>query len=471
MYQLNINDDRVLDSLNASNIDIVAVSKKLSENVNNKFYYIDKSLRIYQNCTISQDFSTRNLRETICQDSIFNGSKLRETGLASSLFINTTFLSCDYTDTNFQCSDFRECTFKDLTMINTRFSKSVFKNTTFTNCILEHIQFQDCVFIDCFFINCKWKSVCVENVVFRRSVFDNMTFSSMNFEFSTFDNVKITNSKLPFPTIPFIYNGISYLKKTTDNVRVTMAGSSEGMTKESYLAKLCELKQYYIATQNYFPLCNIFIANQQFQEALICIIQGIKINIRLHRYRMLVNFCKQLAYIDGVTAHIRQEIYIEMISTIDKENLEVIDKENLSLYLPIATDILLNNKDNGNTTSIIVLETDIESEDSSDSVAMLYSNIDTLLCGICEYSIQLRHNSPITAIVQILSDTEVIESFVLACQMLFQGLNTLVQIKNYQIAKKTEKLKKTSSKAVTVKVHKITTQTSGQVKVIALKSK
>lgn len=470
MNLLKINDDKILESFNASNIDIIAISKRLSENVNNKHYYVDKPIRIFQNCTINQDYSTRNLRETVCQDCFFNGSNLKEAGLASSLFVNTSFLSCDYTDTNFQCSDFRECSFNTLTMSSTRFSKSVFKNTTFNNCMLEHVQFQDCVFIDCIFTNCKWKSVCVENVIFRRTKFDKMEFKSMNFEFSTFDKVNIIDSKLPFPTIPFIYNGITYLKNTTDNVRVSMAGNSEGMSKECYLDKLCDLKQYYIATHNFFPLCNIFIANQQFQEALICIVQGIKMNIRLHRFRMLVNFCKHIKYIDGVTPHICQEIYIEMISALDNETLQAIDQENLSLYLPIATDILLNNEDVEKSSAIIMLETDIESVDNSDSIAMLYSNIDTLLCGVSKYSIQLRHNSPITAIIQMISDPDVVESFVLACQILFQGLNTLVQIKNYQIAKETEKLQKTSSKPVTVKVHKITTQMSGRVKVIAIKS-
>lgn len=209
MNLLKINDDKILESFNASNIDIIAISKRLSENVNNKHYYVDKPIRIFQNCTINQDYSTRNLRETVCQDCFFNGSNLKEAGLASSLFVNTSFLSCDYTDTNFQCSDFRECSFNTLTMSSTRFSKSVFKNTTFNNCMLEHVQFQDCVFIDCIFTNCKWKSVCVENVIFRRTKFDKMEFKSMNFEFSTFDKVNIIDSKLPFPTIPFIYNGIT----------------------------------------------------------------------------------------------------------------------------------------------------------------------------------------------------------------------------------------------------------------------
>ena len=87
---------------------------------------------------------------------------------------------------------------------------------------------------------------------------DNVTFKNLNLEYTQFINVKINDTALPFPTIPFIINGINYLMHTKDKVFVKSA-KADKITKDEYLNILPHLKIYYEKTHNYFPLANIYI--------------------------------------------------------------------------------------------------------------------------------------------------------------------------------------------------------------------
>ena len=115
----------------------------------------------------------------------------------------------------------------------------------------------DVIFTDCNFIDCKWVPIAIKNTVFKNTVLQNVKFKSMNFEFSTFDNIKLDRVTLPFPTIPYIFNGLNYLKNTSDIVRITSAKSQNGISIDEYFQILDDLEKFYKFTNNYFPLTNI----------------------------------------------------------------------------------------------------------------------------------------------------------------------------------------------------------------------
>ncbi len=300
-----------VDDLAAQNL-----SAELSEHMRNKLYYNPNPLKINENIRISDDYSTKNMRQSFFSCCTFEGANYSDAGLAGSLFKNSDFYECNMTNTNFQSCDFRDCKFENIQegLEYTRFSKSIFTNTTFINCTFNGVLMNDTIFNKCSFYDCIWSPVAIENALFKDTLLQNTKFKNMNFEFATFDGIKLNNVKLPFPTIPYIYNGLSYLSNTLDDVKITSAKTKDGLTISEYLKNLDTLCEFYKYTHNYFPLTNILICKKMYEEAFASVVNGINISIELRRFRMLRNYCKQLKYIDGLTMTKRQSLY-SMLNT------------------------------------------------------------------------------------------------------------------------------------------------------------
>lgn len=423
---------------NSESIDINKAAKELTTHMKNKGYYPAEGIRVYSGVKIDNDFSTKNLREIVCKKHArFESANLKDAGMAGSLFVETDFWPCDYTNTNFQSSDFRTCTFWGAHLTFTAFNRSCFINTTFEDCFFDSVSMCDCKFIDCQFIRCKW-CVRVENTIFENCTLIDVTFKNMNLEFASFENIHTENIKFPFPTIPYIYGGLTYLMNTNDNVRVSSATKASGISKEEYLECLYNLEQYYKGTQNYFPLCNILIAKKQYNYALICVVKGLKNAILIRKFRMLINYCKLLKYIPNVTAHIRQEIYTELMNTLHNTHLAFFEQASLDFYLPQAVSILFN--DLSSECLVVRFDTNIINSDTQ-RLGVLYSSMDKLLGLNCNYSVEIRHNSPISVLLQIVTDPVYLSILVGTISMAFCGIQLSYTIRDSRSKKISESIK------------------------------
>ena len=421
---------------NSENIDIGNAVKELTAHMRNKEYYPAEGIRVYSGVKIDNDFSTKNLREIVCKNHArFENANLKDAGMAGSIFVETDFGCCDYTNTNFQSSDFRTCTFSGAHLIFTAFNRSCFVNTAFEDCIFDSVSMCDCKFINCRFIRCKW-GVRVENTIFENCELIDVTFRNMNLEFASFENLHTENVKLPFPTIPYIYGGLTYLINTSDNVRISSATKKSGISKDEYLNCLDYLEQYYKGTQNYFPLCNILIAKKQYKYALICVVKGLKNAILIRKFRMLINYCKLLRHIPTATAHIRQEIYTELMNTLHSTQLASFEQNSLDFYLPQAISILFN--DLSSECLVVRFDTNIMNSDTQ-RLGVFYSLIDRLLGLNCNYSVEIRHNSPISVLLQIVTDPIYLSIIVSTISMAFCGIQLSYAIRDFKSKKDSKK--------------------------------
>lgn len=386
-------DDRI------ENEQLLAVQNRLSAHMNNKYFFKVRPFKNNKGVKIYEVYEGKNLRQSYYEQCIFEDANLKNTGLAGSVFKGCSFKPCDFTDTNFQSCCFKQCFFENLTLQYTRMNKTSFYKTKFLNCIFLSTSINDAVFEDCEFINCKW-TTSVENTIFKNTLFENVKFKNMNFEFATFDNIKTINVKFPFPTIPFIYNGLNYILTTKDNVRITSAQQTEGLTKEEYKHCIKDLEQFYSETKNYFPLTNIYIAQERYDKALSSISLGINLAIKLHAFRMIKYYCKQTQYINNITPCQRKKIYSSVLKNISLENIEDFEKDILNLYLPEIKDLLLNDR-RGRVQ--ILIRTNIE-EYEFDKLTIFLSSLDELLKKKYKYTIELRHNSPFEVFLEIFSD-------------------------------------------------------------------
>ena len=410
------------------------LSIKLTEHMNNKLYYNPTPLKVNNGVLINADYSTKNLRQSFFQECTFDGVNYQDSGLAGSLFLDSEFHESNLVNTNFQSCDFRNCQFKNIAegLKYTRFSKSIFTNSSFDNCVFNGTLMNDTIFTDCSFTDCSWIPVAIENTIFKNTVLQNVKFKSMNFEFSTFDNIRLDNVKLPFPTIPYIYNGLNYLVSTSDNVKITSAKKKDGLTIDEYLEQLDNLCAFYKYTHNYFPLTNILICKRMYKEAFASVITGINFSIELRRFRMLRNYCKQLKYINDIAMHERQALYSYILDKISKMNFQKFEYENLNTYLPEVRQILLD--DLSKEKLELSLSTNIEGEDTK-KLSILLEVVERLLQGKCEYSIELRHNSPWDVFLTIFSDTSNISLIITAFTLLCTAKQTKIAIQQAKLNK------------------------------------
>ena len=380
-------------------------TQRLSANVQKKHFYTAEYNKLHKGVTISESYRTRNLRQRFYYDCKFNYADFHQSSLAGSLFNQCSFTKIDFFDTNLQSCDFRTCRFSNITFKSTRFNKSTFSDVKFENCIFETVSFNDAIFDECQFINCEWVPIVVENVIFRRTLLDTVKIRKMNFEYSTFDNVKLNNIKLPFQTIPYIYNGLTYLSSTQDNVCVTSALNPAGISIEEYLLNIPDMITYYHNICEYFPLTNIYIMQKNYEAALQSVYCGLGLAIELRRFRMIKYFCKELDFIPSITLKDRQSLYTYILNQLSKQDFASFETDSLNMYLPEVKRLLID--DYSNNKIQVMFETNIPKENFP-LVRSLISSLDEALKDKCSYSIEMRHNSPWSFLLNIITNPNAI---------------------------------------------------------------
>lgn len=390
------------------------ITDRLSANMNNKFFFNPNPYKVHSSVKIFEDYKGRNLRQSYFYDCLFENCNLTKSGLAGSIFAKCQINPCLFIDTNLQSCDFRECKFNNVDFQFTRMNKSAFYKTTFSNCIFSSVSMNDALFDTCEFIDCKW-TVAIEGATFKNTLFDNVKFKDMNFEFSTFENIEARKIKFPFPTIPFIYNGLKYLYTTEDDIRVTSAQKKEGLTKDEYLSYIEDLEKFYQTTKNYFPLSNIYIAQNEYEKAFEAIICGIKIAIQTRAFRMIKYYCKQLKHIENLDIHKKQDLYYFILNELCFCELDDYEKRMLHIYLPEIKDLLYVS--DFEKRFQIMLETNIM-ENEFNKIAILMSTIDDFIGDTCAYSIEFRHNSPFQAVLDIVSNPDNIELIISGLELI-----------------------------------------------------
>lgn len=418
---------------------IAKLAENLTEHMNNKLYFNPTPLKVNKGTVINGDYSTKNLRQSFFYDCKFKDADYKDASLAGSLFNNTHFDEGDYLNTNLQSCDFRNCNFENIiTGLNyTRFSKSIFIGTNFHNCKFKGVLMNDVIFTDCKFIDCQWIPIAVENTIFKNTLLRNVKLKSMNLEFSTFDNIKLDRVTLPFPTIPYIFNGLNYLKNTSDIVRITSAKAKNGISVDEYFENLDDLEKFYKFTNNYFPLTNILICKGMYKEAFASVINGINLSIELRRFRMLRNYCRQLNYIENISIHDRQSLYRHILNKVYDMHFQDFEYENLNNYLPEIRQLLLDDM-KGQKLEIYLL-TNISNEET-DKLSFLIGIIEHLLTPNCNYSIELRHNSPWEIFIRLFTDPNNISNIISFISLVFSAIQTKIMIDQHLESKQTKNL-------------------------------
>ncbi len=392
--------------------------EKLNKHMNQTNFFRKKQHDFKKGDVITKDLSTQNMRREYFMDCVFFNSNLSDMGMSGSMFKQVGFEDCIINNTKLDSCDFEDCNFKcaklseDNKLINLNLSKSNIINSSFVNCFLSRSNFADAVFIDTEFKNCTWQSLALENTIFKNTVFDSVKLRKLNFEFSEFDKIKMNNVTLPFPTIPFIFNGLQYIMNTSDNIFVTSTSNDDRkISIEEYLSFINELEVFYTKTENYFPLANIYIAFSNWDKAYSAIMLGIQQSIKLHSYRMIYYFCKLLYINNEFTKDQTFNTYKFITNNICSNGHHIFDEYKNNKYMQPIRNLLLNK---GCAITTIDIQTNIESNDFR-NLTIFLETIESIVEYTnkqydkdVKYSIELRHNCPYTALIKLIGDPQTI---------------------------------------------------------------
>lgn len=382
--------------------------KELISHMKNKEYYLHDRQNIYKDINISVDYSTKNLNQASFENCIFEKCNFSSASFVNSKFVNCKFLGCDLQSTNFRSSYFEQVYFDTNTIINsTRFGKSKLLFCHFDRCDMVSVILDEAEIHDTKFNNSTWYALSVDLCLFNKTTFDKIVFRNMNFEFAIFQEIHMNNMKLPFPTIPYIFGGLKYLKETNDNVFVTSQQClSEGLSKDKYLSLLDKLEIYYKNTNNYFPLANIYLSKDQMENSKSAIILGIERALMLHDLKLIENLTRLISFNSLFNMSERYDLLNYVVSKISANHtsMELTNETNKCVFN--MRTLLFNTTVNGSSLHFSI-KTNIEN--NSRQMAGFIGVIENMISDLqkpSHYNIEIRHNSPYEFLINVFSDYE-----------------------------------------------------------------
>lgn len=423
-----------------SNNDFEIAQQKLQSNMKQSNFFRTEQYSFQKGENLTVDFSGENQRRSFFMDCQFKNSNFMNMGMTGSLFKLVTFENCKIDNTKLDSCDFEECTFisnktnENYNMHNLNLSKSIILNSSFKDCNLIGSNFTDTVFIDTMFENCIWQSLALENCVLKNTTLDSVELKKLNFEFSHFDGIIMNNIRLPFPTIPYIFGGLTYLMETKDKVYISSANSKNGkISINEYLSYMNDLEVFYTKTQNYFPLANIYISLQKWEKAYSAIMVGIGKSMQLHSYRMVYYFCKLLQLYNDFSIAQCSSAYDLIIQLMHSNGFHLQDQYNIKRYIEPIRNMLLNERESFLTINIL---TDIE-DSEYDKLVCLYEVIDKTVKYIelnkktkIKYYIESRHNCPYEFLIKFFSEPQNL-IFLAGCfHFIFTGMKKIYEMSN-----------------------------------------
>lgn len=353
-----------------SDTDFIKAQERLQKNMKQKSFFRENQYSIQKGETITRNYADENHRRSYFWDCTFLHSDLSNTGMSGSMFRDTFFLDCKINNTKLDSCAFENCAFitnkhnshlnsHEESIINLNLSKSTIVQSNFENCTLLGANFTDSLFVDTNFTNCVWQSLALENCIFKNTVMDSVVLKKLNFEFSQFDNIQMNDVRLPFPTIPYIFNGLAYVLNTTDNIVISSANSKTGsISTVEYIDYLKDLEIFYIKTQNFFPLANIYIALDKKDNAFAAILSGIQHAIQLHSYRMVYYYCKLLKTNELFSDIQRLNVYNMIVACMNRQECNLAELYSIRKYIDPIRTLLLNEQESSSLT--ISISTNIQ---------------------------------------------------------------------------------------------------------------
>ncbi len=346
------------------------------------------------------DFTNMGIKRSYLTGCIFINANFTGAAVTGSHFISTKFNNCIIEGTNFQCCDFTDCFFKNDTeeafILSSNMSNSNFTNTVFKRIVFRQNTIYQSIFDECIFEDCILTTTTLEGSIFNNCRFTNMDMRIINMDYISLNNPKMENVILPFYQIPYVLNGLNYILNTNDQVWIESECSLESKIRPTEYYKLLDyMGIFFFDKDEFFPLINIYLAQNKPATALEFAKEGIRNSVKFNDFRMIKHICRLITSTTDFSPKEIKEIYylIEELY-----NPKYIDKNNIISYLNNISEIknILLKGDFNQETLEILIKTNIDASDAtgiSDFIKELTVTLDNIAGDSRSQYIELRHQS------------------------------------------------------------------------------
>lgn len=268
--------------------------KRLGYDRKNKEYHIQN------NVICDKNYKDKTLNHSILSDCRMKAIIFDNASATGSIFRTCEFIDCSIVQTDFEYCDFYDSYFRSYSKIIASFNNSNFIKTTF-----EDINFEFCTFTGALFENCIFKHVYIadstlENAIFKNCIFQNMNLCNLNMDYIEVDDPEMENVVLPLSQIPYMFGCLQYIFSTSDDVRIGSQNSAKISVLDYKNNIIPLLIQFWENNkvedpEYYFPLANVYIANGDYNNAVINLRNGLKDAVVKHDFRIIKFYCKLIS--------------------------------------------------------------------------------------------------------------------------------------------------------------------------------
>lgn len=234
---------------------------------------------------------------------------------SASSFHNVSFEETVLSGSSFACCNFFDSKFSNNSPQNILYKGNNFSQSNFTACKFKEVSFEGSGFLQSLFYNCKFNHVVFQSNTLEGSCFNSCHLKRFyaghtNVEFVELINTKLKDAIFPFYQFAYIIGASEFLKD--GSIEIKLATSEKEVTCAEYIQQIDNLILYYLDKQEYFPACNLSIANGSISAAQSYFLDGINRALETLDFRMIRHFCrlaKRHDLLDEVTIYkARKEI-------------------------------------------------------------------------------------------------------------------------------------------------------------------
>lgn len=381
--------------------------------------------------TVTQDYTFESMKQSVFKNVHFNnclfenvaltGSSLDFVKFFNTSLIGSSFANCDFymveingkdkvmEANNFSQSNFEMCSLTSVEMFRSGVINALFHNCNLTGAFFHGSTFEETKFIKCKLTDCDFGSVNLDYTMFSKNVYENVVF--------------------PFYQVAYIIGSADFINDSENNILVRV-GESEIRIAE-YRDQIDKLILYYLDKNEYFPVCNLCIAQKNFDDARSFLMDGITKALSLRNFRMISNFCQLAKYHGIINDKIRYKITKAMDEFIQ---VDYIPETQLNYYLIYIGKIkTLLNEGSGETITLnysIKTNTRKENEEGVDYINELLSDLNlnlSKLNNIEGFEISVSNHSPFEIAVGVIT---IISGVTSVAQTVMDLITTLKEKRN-----------------------------------------
>lgn len=293
--------------------------------VNNNKYIVSND-----GITITENYKFLSMKQSVFQHvcykdcvfenvaltgSIFDFVKFIDTALIGSSFANCEFYMVDIDgkdkimeSNNFSQSNFEMCHLYSVEMFKSGVLNSLFHNCKLKSAYFRGSTFEGTKFINCVFVDCDFGKVNLDYTMFAKNTYENIVF--------------------PFYQVAYIIGSADFINNNGGKISLKV-GTGEINIME-YREQIDRLILFYLDKNEYFPICNLCIAQKKYDEARSYLFDGITKALMTRNFRMISNFCQLARYHGLINDKLRYKITKAMDEFIQAD---YIPESQLNYYL------------------------------------------------------------------------------------------------------------------------------------------